>query len=627
MPKNVLVIEKEFDTARQIARALEAEGYFVFTASGAEAGIVMARRVKPSLIFLDLSLKDAGGTEFISRLRAMEFLRKVPILLLTVKDKEYEPRYRDLYGIVNFVKVPLNDAEVIAKSKATLEGIPAETPAGKVVENAISEVSEEAGSFSEEDGIVRLSEDEINEAGDFPPAEPGSEDEEQPDTFSVQPEALGGQPDTFDGQPETHEYTDGSNLPMALLPDETRLSDETPIPEMPPEMSGLEDAGRDAIEEAAPKTDAWPETDAWSEPAGTPVSGAPVPITSVPEAPASGMPASTTPVSMMPGEAGPGVPKEAGFESHIEQAMRRKEGLFGSRQDPPADEGTETSQEKESEAVMKEMKSAEQHKSGKGGSRKSLVYILAIVLAGAAASFVFFMYLAPRQGRAKEEIQAGAGENQPVVIEQNTPAPQKQINAAAPSAAANSVAPANSRKAQQVQGETIASQSTVKNPPSGVIKNKPAGIKNQSAGGVGGLSAAGVKKLVSAKGQKGKKPAAIGKGQNRRSQGFWTLLSKEEKEEAAANGPRQDKRKVENKKAAAGHVYSLQVGAFSEKANAVKLTGSLKAKRFDAFIEQSEKGGKPVYKVQVGKFSRPGDTKSDYERLKKEGFKAFHCSR
>ena len=121
MPENVLVIEKQFDAARQIAKALEAEGFFVFTASSAEAGLVMARRVRPSLILLDLPVGDAVGMEFMGRLRAMEHLRAVPVLVLAAGDEQYEPRLRDLYGIAGFIQTPLDDNEITAKSRAALE--------------------------------------------------------------------------------------------------------------------------------------------------------------------------------------------------------------------------------------------------------------------------------------------------------------------------------------------------------------------------------------------------------------------------------------------------------------------------------------------------------------------------
>jgi len=124
MTKNILVIEGDFETGREIAKGLEGEGYFVFTASDAEVAIMMAKRVKPSLVILDPAVRGAGGMEFTKKLRAIEGVRQAPILLFAGGDREYEPGYGHIYGIVNFLKKPVDVLEITAKSRALLEDLP-----------------------------------------------------------------------------------------------------------------------------------------------------------------------------------------------------------------------------------------------------------------------------------------------------------------------------------------------------------------------------------------------------------------------------------------------------------------------------------------------------------------------
>jgi len=124
MTKNILVIEEDFEAGREIAKALEGEGYFVFTASEAHVGMMMAKRVKPALVILDPATKGAEGIDFAKELRSIEGIRTVPILLFTEGDREYEPGYGHIYGIVNFLKKPMDVFEITAKSRALLEGIP-----------------------------------------------------------------------------------------------------------------------------------------------------------------------------------------------------------------------------------------------------------------------------------------------------------------------------------------------------------------------------------------------------------------------------------------------------------------------------------------------------------------------
>ncbi len=124
MSKNILIVESDFETSRIAAKALEGEGYFVFISSTAEAGLMMAKRVKPSLILLDLSVKGVGGVEFTAKLREAPAVKDSPILLFASAGREYDPALRERYGIVNFLKLPVDTAEVVQKSKASLEGIP-----------------------------------------------------------------------------------------------------------------------------------------------------------------------------------------------------------------------------------------------------------------------------------------------------------------------------------------------------------------------------------------------------------------------------------------------------------------------------------------------------------------------
>ena len=49
-----------------------------------------------------------------------------------------------------------------------------------------------------------------------------------------------------------------------------------------------------------------------------------------------------------------------------------------------------------------------------------------------------------------------------------------------------------------------------------------------------------------------------------------------------------------------GAGYVVQVGSFSQKANAETLTAKLKAKGFPAFVEGTKAGGKSIYRVKVG---------------------------
>jgi DNA-binding response OmpR family regulator len=51
--KTILAIDNDTETTQQMVSILEAEDYLVFTAPNRDIGIAMAKKVNPSLIFIN----------------------------------------------------------------------------------------------------------------------------------------------------------------------------------------------------------------------------------------------------------------------------------------------------------------------------------------------------------------------------------------------------------------------------------------------------------------------------------------------------------------------------------------------------------------------------------------------
>ena len=66
-------------------------------------------------------------------------------------------------------------------------------------------------------------------------------------------------------------------------------------------------------------------------------------------------------------------------------------------------------------------------------------------------------------------------------------------------------------------------------------------------------------------------------------------------------------------------MYKIQVGAFSIKANALKLQAELKAKGFDTYLVEVDK----IYKVQVGAYSIKANAEVTMKKLNAAGHEAF----
>ncbi|RMF98294.1 MAG: septal ring lytic transglycosylase RlpA family protein [Candidatus Schekmanbacteria bacterium] len=72
--------------------------------------------------------------------------------------------------------------------------------------------------------------------------------------------------------------------------------------------------------------------------------------------------------------------------------------------------------------------------------------------------------------------------------------------------------------------------------------------------------------------------------------------------------------------------YSIQVGSFIYKKNAVRLKNKLAKKYGSAFIEKYNDGKNTYYRVKVGHFKTPNSANNVMKKLSKEGFDAFIVS-
>lgn len=113
----VLIVDDEPSIRAFLRTALGANGFRVFEARTGREAIENAATHRPDVVVLDLGLPDIEGFEVTRRLR--EFTN-VPILVLSVRDRE-EDKVRALdEGADGYVTKPFATRELIARIRAAL---------------------------------------------------------------------------------------------------------------------------------------------------------------------------------------------------------------------------------------------------------------------------------------------------------------------------------------------------------------------------------------------------------------------------------------------------------------------------------------------------------------------------
>jgi CheY-like chemotaxis protein len=78
-----LVVEHDLASAQLMGAQLEAEGFKVLHAGSGTAGLALAGRQPLSLIALDILLPNMGGWAFLSGLKEVPGLRRVPVVIIS----------------------------------------------------------------------------------------------------------------------------------------------------------------------------------------------------------------------------------------------------------------------------------------------------------------------------------------------------------------------------------------------------------------------------------------------------------------------------------------------------------------------------------------------------------------
>jgi two-component system, OmpR family, KDP operon response regulator KdpE len=148
----VLVVDDEPQIRRALGTNLKARGYDVdLAASGEEALRLVAER-HPDVVILDIGLPGIDGIEVVRGIRGWS---SVPIIMLSVRENEFEKVAALDAGADDYVTKPFGMDELLARLRAAVRrGAPAEEQA--VVQTSHFTIDLAAKRASNVDGDVRL---------------------------------------------------------------------------------------------------------------------------------------------------------------------------------------------------------------------------------------------------------------------------------------------------------------------------------------------------------------------------------------------------------------------------------------------------------------------------------------
>jgi two-component system KDP operon response regulator KdpE len=112
-----LIIDDEPQIRRLLRLTLEANAYRVCEAATGQEGLVQAAQCRPEVVLLDLGLPDLDGIEVLKRLREWS---RVPVIILSVRDREHDKVGALDAGADDYVTKPFSSGELLARLRAAL---------------------------------------------------------------------------------------------------------------------------------------------------------------------------------------------------------------------------------------------------------------------------------------------------------------------------------------------------------------------------------------------------------------------------------------------------------------------------------------------------------------------------
>lgn len=117
----IAIVEDDPVINQMYRMKFEAEGFDVQLADNGKRGVALAESFRPDIILLDLQMPQMTGEEALKEIRAAEWGKDTPVIILTNLGAEEAPKSLSALGIHSYiVKADLTPRQVVERVKTAL---------------------------------------------------------------------------------------------------------------------------------------------------------------------------------------------------------------------------------------------------------------------------------------------------------------------------------------------------------------------------------------------------------------------------------------------------------------------------------------------------------------------------
>ncbi len=118
MNEKVLIVDDELNILELLEYNLKKEGYDVLRAQTGEAAVALLEKHRPDIVLLDQMLPGIDGLGVLKKIRSIDALADVPVIMVTARAEEVDKIIGLELGADDYVAKPFSVRELCARIKA-----------------------------------------------------------------------------------------------------------------------------------------------------------------------------------------------------------------------------------------------------------------------------------------------------------------------------------------------------------------------------------------------------------------------------------------------------------------------------------------------------------------------------
>lgn len=117
----IAIVEDDVAISQMYRIKFEADGYEVAVAENGAVGLTMIEEFRPDIVLLDMMMPEMNGDETLAKMRASNWGKHTPVLILTNMGQEEAPRSLQNLNVHSYiVKAEMTPKQVEERVKQVL---------------------------------------------------------------------------------------------------------------------------------------------------------------------------------------------------------------------------------------------------------------------------------------------------------------------------------------------------------------------------------------------------------------------------------------------------------------------------------------------------------------------------